>query len=621
MFAVKGMSLSTGEACSEENRQMMLQKILFMENRDGLYSHSQGTVEYKNDTCVILGKGAEWASDAYINAFSVGKWCTYGALRRITLHLKLRGVFIVRVIHTYTDNKKFCRKQIAGGRVDASTGSTIKYDIPLQSKGVIYFSLKALTDRAQCSDAFFEGEAGAENDVTIALNICTYKREEYLMRNLELLRSSFLENKDSVLYGHLQVFITDNGKTLPVEALQDDNVHICHNPNVGGAGGFARGLIEIDRIKEQKNVTHVIFMDDDVEILPEGIVRTYSLLRCLKDEYRSAFIAGAMLRLDEKYIQHENGAVWNGGKCRFVGRGRDLRKFSNVVRNETNQERDYAAWWYCCVPVQAVRKDNLPIPVFIHEDDVEYSLRNAGGIITMNGISVWHPVASNRRVSSNEYYNLRNMLIVNARYCPDFGRRQLAKAMAVKLLMTLLRYRYKDMALIYQALADFCRGPEWLLQVDAPSYHQKIVGMGYNMTDVSEKLTYCRQMQCSSLSETNSMKNIFRQAAGQKKMCRLLLQMITLNGFLLPAVRETRAYFMSVHPVDLYRAGDVILYDDASMQGIEVRRSFRHIFQMILLYMRSLILIYTKYDKSKADYRKEWASLQDIEYWRRVYER
>ena len=39
------------------------------------------------------------------------------------------------------------------------------------------------------------------------------------------------------------------------------------------------------------------------------------------------------------------------------------------------------------------------------------------------------------------------------------------------------------------------------------------------------------------------------------------------------------------------------------------------------LSMRSLILIYTKYDKSKADYRKEWASLQDIQYWRRVYER
>lgn len=600
---------------------MLLQEILLTENRDGLYSHSQGAIEYKNDTRVILGKGAEWSSDAYINVFSIGKWCTYCDLKKITLCLKLKGTFIVRVIHAYTDNKKFCRKQIAGGRVDASESSTIKYDIAIQNRGVVYFSLKALGDRAECGGAFFEGEAGAENPVTIALNICTYKREAFLMRNLELLRKSFLENKGSALYGHLQVFITDNGSTLPIETLQDDNVHICHNSNVGGAGGFARGLVEIDAVKRQKNVTHVIFMDDDVEILPEAIVRTYRLLCCLKPEYWSAFIAGAMLRLDEKYIQHENGALWNGGNCRFVGRGLDLRQFTNVVRNELAQERDYAAWWYCCVPVETVRMDNLPVPVFIHGDDVEYSLRNAREIITMNGIAVWHPVATNKRVSGNEYYNLRNMLIVNARYCPDFGRGQLAKTMAVKLLMPLLRFRYKDMALVYQALEDFCRGPEWLMQADAPSYNEKIAGMGYKMTDVSEKLRHCRQMQCGSLTGTDSMKNSFRQAAGQKKLCRLLWQAVTLNGVLLPPVQEERAYFMGVNPMDMYRAGKVVLYDDASMQGIEVRRSFRQIFVMIFLYVKSLILIYTKYDKSKSAYRKKWESLQDIRYWRRVYGR
>lgn len=523
---------------------MLLQKIFLKENTNGLYSHSQGLIKikkHKNDTSILFGKGAEWASDAYLNAFSIGKWCTYCDLKKISLHLKLRGVFIVRVFYAYTDNRKFCRKQIAGGRVEALEDSIIRYDIPMKRQGVVYFSLKALTDSAVCSGAFFEGETGIERTITIALNICTYKREKDLMRNLELLRKSFLENKHSALYGHLQVFITDNGNTLPVEALQDDkcladNMHICSNPNVGGAGGFARGLIEIDKVKKQKNITHVIFMDDDVEILPEGITRTYRMLRCLKEQYQSVFIAGAMLRLDKKYIQHENGAVWNGGKCRFVGRGLDLRKFINVVQNEQEQERDYAAWWYCCVPVETVRKDNLPIPVFLHGDDVEYSLRNASGIITMNGILVWHPVAAGRRVSYNAYYNLRNMLIVNAKYCPAFGRKQMTKTMTVRLLIPLLRCRYKDMHLVYQALVDFCRGPEWLLQADAAAYHQKIVDRGYKMTDVSEKLK-CREISV-----------------------------------------------------------------------------------WISLYIRSLKLIYTKYERSRLDYQAKWALLQDIGYWRKRYE-
>lgn len=600
---------------------MILQKVLLSENTDGLYSHSSGLIKYENDNSVILGKDAEWSTNAYLNAFSVGKWCTYCDLQKITLHLCLEGNFMVQVYYVYIDHhKKQRRKKIAGGCVEAVEGDEIRYDIPMQRQGVVYFSLRALTDGAACRGAYFDGETAAERDIILALNICTYKREAFLMRNLELLRNSFLENEDSILHGHLQVFITDNGSTLPIDALQNDDVHICHNPNVGGAGGFARGLIEIDKIKREKNITHVIFMDDDVEILTEGLIRTYTMLRCMKPQYQSDFIAGAMLRLEKRSIQHENGAAWNSGRCRFVNRGLDLQKFSNVVWNEVEQERDYAAWWYCCVPIAAVRKDNLPIPVFIHEDDVEYSLRNAKNIISMNGIAVRHPVMDNRRVSSNEYYNLRNMLIVNAKYCPDFGKKQLAKTMAVRLLMALLRYRYKDMELIYQAMVDFCKGPEWLMRVDAAAYHQKIIQMGYKMTDVSEKLKHCKYIKCSNLSERNSVKEIFRWAVRKKKLQGLLWQMITLNGWILPPAKETKAFTMGVHPIDLYRTGRIVLYDDTSMQGIEVRRSFRQIFAFLSFYIRSLMLICTKYDSSKADYRAEWASLHDIKYWRSVYD-
>ena len=55
---------------------MILQKVLLSENTDGLYSHSSGLIKYENDNSVILGKDAEWSTNAYLNAFSVGKWCT-----------------------------------------------------------------------------------------------------------------------------------------------------------------------------------------------------------------------------------------------------------------------------------------------------------------------------------------------------------------------------------------------------------------------------------------------------------------------------------------------------------------------------------------------------------------
>ena len=98
-------------------------------------------------------------------------------------------------------------------------------------------------------------------------------------------------------------------------------------------------------------------------------------------------------------------------------------------------------------------------------------------------------------------------------------------------------------------------------------------------------------------------------------------QIVTLNGWLLPPARETKAFPMGVHPVDLYRSGSVILYDEESMQGIEVRRSFRQIFVFFSLYVRSLWLVCTKYGDSRQKYQAEWASLHGMEYWRHTYER
>lgn len=602
---------------------MVLQQILLLKDTDGLYSHSRGKIEYKNDNSAIFEKGTLFSTGAYLNAFSVGKWCTYCDLENISLHISLKGAFHVKVMYAYIDREtKLRKRQIAGGHARSFDEKIVIYDIPMKKQGVVWFELKALSDGASCCGAHYEGRAKIEKDITIALNICTYKREESLLGNLCLLRQSFLENKESPLYGHLQVFVTDNGNTLPIDALHDENVHVCHNPNFGGAGGFARGLIEIDKARHQKNITNVIFMDDDVEIIPEGIMRTYAMLRCMKDGYRSAFIAGALLYIDRKYIQHENGAIWNAGGYRSVGRGLDMRRFYNVVFNETEDGmksgRDCAAWWYCCIPVSVVREDNLPIPIFIHADDAEYSLRNADGIITMNGIAVWHPEA-NRRVSSNEYYNFRNTLIVNARHCPRFSRKRLIKRVAARLLVTLLRYRYRDMHLVYQALEDFCKSPEWLLKLDAPAYHQKIVEMGYNMTDMSQKVGDCKRGKCSGLPKTEGIKGIVQWAAGQKKPGWLLCRIVTLNGWLLPPEKNTKAYPMGVHPFDLYKADKVILYDEADFTGIEVRRSFCQIFVCAALFLKSLWLIFTKYDDSKTAYQKHWDLLQGIEYWRGVY--
>lgn len=78
------------------------------------------------------------------------------------------------------------------------------------------------------------------NNVRIAINICTYKREQYLTKNVAKLLASEFFNEGSSFYGGLHIFIVDNASEISLD--ENESVHLIYNKNNGGAGGFQRGL-------------------------------------------------------------------------------------------------------------------------------------------------------------------------------------------------------------------------------------------------------------------------------------------------------------------------------------------------------------------------------------------
>jgi len=564
---------------------------------------------------LVFGKGARLATNTYFNAFSISKWRKYCNLGTIFVTLSVKGDFVMQMFNSYRDGSGTITHMLWEKELHTQNKTEQNLEVPDCPKGVVYFTLRALTEGSCLQRASYTVKEEAPEEVKLALNICTFRREKYLLKNLSVLKENFLHNPDSVLYGHMEIFITDNGNTLDAACLREPGIHVVPNRNLGGTGGFTRGLMEILKVKQKSGITHVIFMDDDVEIEPESMVRTYAVLKFLKKEYGDAFIAGAMLRLDAKHIQHENGALWKEGKCEFRGRGLDLRNFSNVVLNEEECGRDYAAWWYCCVPAKTVRPDNLPAPFFIHEDDVEYSLRNAGHILTWNGIAVWHEANEHRRVSANEYYNLRNMLIVNALHCPQYSLKKVRRQVLTALLVAVFRYRYKDMALISQAVEDFCKGPKWLLKVDAAGYHQKIQQRGYSFEDVEGLLDSAVMKAGSQRSAQEGFKYQAGHLGSFRETVRFILQILTVNGYLLPPRESLEAYYMNVHPVSLYRAGRLLLFDDADKKGILTERSVGQLFAMLKIYGRLLMLLQRKYKRSCRQFRAHSRELCAMDYW------
>ncbi len=615
---------------SKENR---FHNIIF--KGDELYVKGEGIAF--SDSNVRISASGYMATGTLFGTLSIGKWHRYTQIDHVGLHIECEGSFDVEIYHAYLSlgvSGDMVSELVSQTEID-DRHNELTLDIPFFESGLVYFDITNVSTDSIIYDAYYYTDTPVINDVRIALNICTYKRFDYLKRNVELIERELPDDD-------LEVFITDNASEIDPGVFGDERIHVYHNRNLGGTGGFAHGLL---RILDRSGFTHVLFMDDDAEIEPESIRRTYSLLSYLRPQYAEHFIAGAMNRAEERHIQHESGARWNAGKCRFRGRGADLRDMAALVTNEsehvflqserlTDESIDYSAWWYCCMPICVIRDDNLPVPIFIHEDDVEYSLRNAQGIITMNGICVWHPASMHRRSSSNEYYNLRNMLIVNSKHCPEYGGLRAWVQVMTALTVALLRHRYKDMKLIRRAVIDYLRGPVWLMNVDAEELNEQIRSMGYEFRDVSGDLNGkdihihrgisseedpdAKNRTDYDETEQKGFKILWAEAETLWSRLKLIGQIVSLNGWLLPHRKYPEAYYMNEHPVNLFRAGRLVLYDDADMRGIVADKEFFRLFEMIGYGVELICRLLFFYRVTARRYRDSWDEMTSREYWDKV---
>ena len=550
---------------------------------------------------------------SYFNALSLAKWKKYTQISQPRLCLILRGSFELQLLayqasgqqHDGTPDAAVLRCHSIQG--DGQTVLSFSFDHDA-SCAFLSFRLSALSKDAVFCRAWYEAkvEEAALHEVRLAANICTFKREPYITRNLVTLRREILNNPSSELYGRLQVFVSDNGQTLPLEQLADESVHIVYNKNVGGVGGFTRGLLEICRHHDTFDATHVIMMDDDIVIETEALFRTYMLLRCRRPEYEDLFVGGAMLRLDRPQIQHESGALWNVGHLRPLKHDLDLSRFENCIANEVDEGAEYNAWWYCCIPMQIVREDNLPSPFFIHCDDAEYGIRNTRNLALINGICVWHEPFDAKYSSFLSYYDMRNMLYANAFCRPQYGKGSCLRTLYCYVIADLFRYRYQDVRLELRAVRDFNKGADFLLHTDGEKLHKEIIAAGHKLLPEAElPVPADREDYARSISETESHVHKF-------------LRRLSFNGYLLPVRRGGSVRCVPIahpRPLNCYRCRTVIHYDAGSGKGFVTQKNYAELFrclgQLIAVTFETLF----RYDAAKKELRDKMPIFRSTGFW------
>ena len=551
-------------------------------------------------------RGKVWF-DTYFNGLSIEKWTKYTIVKDVSLKLNISGRFKVSLINKEKIGTNISKKVLSEQILESEVPR--EFVLPYMdgsNRGMYTFELEALED----GSIFYGGAYAADVDereirtVKIGIGICTFKREAFIEKNLKIINEAVLENEASPLWGRMEVFIADNGKSLDIEKLQSDSIHIYPNRNLGGAGGFTRDMIEMMQNNAQYHLTHVLLMDDDVVIEPEALAKTYLVLSLIKEEYQDAFIGGAMLRIDQQYMQIEAGASWNGGALDSLKHNLDLRLCDACLYNETEEFSEFNAWWYCCFPIQIVREDNLPLPIFIRGDDLEYGLRNMKRLILMNGICVWHEPFENKYSSFLEYYIMRNQLIDNAFHCQWYGRRQVSRTMFKHCVQEIMFYRHKNVDLYLQGIRDFLKGPGWLMEQDGEALHKKVMSEGYRAQPLEElPMGFRYPIYEESLKENHTLKT-------------RLSRNLSFNGIILRAKGDNIVSMAAVKTPQCYRKKRIMYYDESAKKAFVVERSFAKTVQYLLKTTKMLFTVSLKLSKAQEAYRREGLKLRTLEFWK-----
>lgn len=548
--------------------------------------------------------------NSYFNILSIEKWKKYTNIEKITLNLYLKGKFEVVLTNIEYIDDKVINKVLAVYTVntDKKTLCTFPYKL-YEYKGVLSFELRALEDNS----IYYNGYYGANIDesllckTNIAINICTYKREAFVLRNIENLKKYILENNNNPLNEHLKVFISDNGKTLKKENISNQKIYIVSNKNVGGAGGFTRGLIEIMNDTTYE-ATHVLMMDDDVIIEPEALFRTYVMLCCRKKKYENMFIGGAMLRIDQPNIQIESGASWNSGNLISNKKNYDINKIKYCLLNELEEYVEFNAWWYCCMPISIIKSYNLPLPIFIRGDDVEYGLRNMKNLVLINGICVWHEAFENKYSSFLQYYITRNLLYNNAIHCKKYSVFDFLLYLYKTVARELVYYRYRNINLIFKAVNDYLKGIEFLLNEDGELLHKNIMNNGYKSLPIEElKVNFhINDYNNSKLETEGKLSKLFR--------------FITINGYLLPVKTNANIKIVPMvqcRPINFYRQKKILNYDMISKKGFITKRKVSNLFITLIKLIKISVKLLFRFNKATKQFKENNKILITESFWKK----
>jgi galactofuranosylgalactofuranosylrhamnosyl-N-acetylglucosaminyl-diphospho-decaprenol beta-1,5/1,6-galactofuranosyltransferase len=431
-------------------------------------------------TTLEIGAESEVSFATYFNAFPASYWRRWSILESVVLRVELTGSARIDVYRSKATGARITVGGTEASSVDEQTPAVTEFEIgldPFEDGGWIWFDITTDT-KVTVHSAGWYAPIPAPGRANVAVGIPTFNRPADAVNALAALTSDPLV--DAAITA---VILSDQGTSKAKDnpgfaaaaAALGDRLTIHNQPNLGGSGGYSRVMYEA---LKHTDCDQILFMDDDIRVEPDSILRALALNRFAKVP---TLIGGQMLNLQEPSHLHVMGEMVDQANFMWTNAVNTEydHNFAKYPLNDEEHERsrllhrridvDYNGWWMCMIPRQVAEELGQPLPLFIKWDDADYGLRageHGYPTVTLPGAAIWHMAWSDKddAIDWQAYFHLRNRLVVAAMHW-DGNVTGLVASHLKATIKHLLCLEYSTVAIQNKAMDDFLAGPEHIFSI------------------------------------------------------------------------------------------------------------------------------------------------------------
>lgn len=431
---------------------------------EDLYAFVEEGIARRRRDAVELEPFSRVSLRTYFGRFPAAYFQRWTSVARIIVEATVSGTGRLQVFASDMEDRE---RLMASSEFETRCETPLRFEVAIDKfldGGFVWVDVESYGDSVVMRPVRYTVAETQRKPSTASVVVCTFNRAPECLATIEALAT--VAGAGTRLR---DVFVVDQGS----DAVEDQPgfaavaerlgsaLHYIRQPNLGGAGGFTRGMYESMGMVDRPD--YVIFMDDDIVLEPE----TANRMAAFADHALEPLLVGGQML----YLYHPNLLHTSAEYARLDQLRAGIPVVDEAALDLTEQlpvewvDAQYNAWWSCLIPTAVVDRVGYPLPLFFQWDDIEYGIRaGTHGVptVTLPGAAVWHADFSMKDGDDwARYFSHRNSLIVAALHS-DTVPKQAFRTLFKESLRFVLSMQYARAAMQLSAVDAFLAGPEQL---------------------------------------------------------------------------------------------------------------------------------------------------------------